>query len=76
MFRRCKFLDTCPGIIYNEGRGKDEKGNTTDLTKLRSTLIEAMLKEAKDMCDYEKRHEWTASLHQQVCTVIIINIIA
>lgn len=73
MYRRCKFLDNFPGYNFNQGVG--DVRHKTDTTRLGSTVMKAMLKEAEQLCDYEHRHQWTASSHQQVSMRMYIAVI-
>ena len=70
MHRRFKFLDCMPGYNYNEGRvwyydQNSGRGHTLDRTKLGSTLTEAMLDEATNIC-VSNATSWSDQSHMQV----------
>ena len=51
MKRRCWFLDNLPAYNYNTGAGiRMEGGDVTDTKTLGSTLITAMIREARQFC--------------------------
>ena len=73
MVRRCQFLENCPALRLNEGRGPpifDENGKNTgkyaDITKLRSTLLRKMLEEVTKFCNRDMVKSWNQQSHQQV----------
>ena len=67
MWRRCDFLESFPGFIYNQGQGElIRPGVYSDTTCLGSTLMETMLEEVEVFCDPSKKDTWEQRPHQQV----------
>ena len=74
MKRRCWFLDNLPAYNYNTGAGIRMKGGEiTDTRHLGSTLISAMIREAKQVCcpcsdDDSDYHQVHARVLSASCT--------
>jgi hypothetical protein len=71
MYRRCFFLDNCPGFNYNYGSGEyitdaTGKKRATDTRKLGSILMRTMLNEVDNFCDPSVTCSWSHKAHQQV----------
>lgn len=68
MERRCKILEACPSLQFNEGRGEviiddDGKRTVTKIEHLRSLLFQTMLREVSNFCDMK---DGQGIVHQQV----------
>lgn len=72
MYRRCKFLEESPYLMFNEGSGipikDDESGRLrqTDTHKLRSVLLDTMLGEVSQFCEYHDRKDLQKQQYHQV----------
>ena len=73
MYRRCKFLDKCPGFNFNMGKGevfkrKQLKKNPTftNTEHLGSMLMKTMLEEVTVFCNPEVTKKWANPEYQQV----------
>ena len=72
--RRCKILEACPVLQFNEGTGehfdKDEQSNceVTNIKYLRSLLFYTMEREVANFCDLNLDQS-----HQQVIYVTVFD---
>ena len=70
MKRRCSFLDTLPAFNYNTGHAnytRTKDGYTLhDTHQLGSTLMNAMIDEVKEFCDYRSKQGFSFKPCQQV----------
>ena len=80
MYRRCKFLDECPGFIFNIGKGEVLKKRQfrkdpiyTNTEHLGSILMETMLEEVKVFCNPEVTKKWANPEYQQVCQICCLH---
>ena len=70
MRRRCSFLENCAGFNYNTGHANytpTKDGYILhDTHHLGSTLMDAMISEVRDFCDYESQQGFSLKPCQQV----------